>query len=112
MFEDVEQSLVDRVTSEAEGATGARAKVRMGVRTFVIACQDPVVQRIVLQDAPAVLGWEVWRTVDACHFSALLQEGLTKATTGQQRRRRPAQPPTQGLPGALTAAACCGRAAS
>lgn len=105
VFEDVEESLVERVKAEAMGEVGARAKVRMGVRTFVIACQDPVVQRIVLQDAPAVLGWEVWRAVDACHFSALLQEGLTKAMTEEQRRLRPVELLTQVLRGALTEAA-------
>ena len=105
VFEDVEQSLVDQVLVEAKGGADPRARVRMGVRAFVIACQDPVVQRIVLQDAPAVLGWEVWRAVDSCHFSALLQEGLTKAMTDEQRRRRPVELLTQVLRGALTEAA-------
>ena len=105
VFEDVEQSLVDRVLVEAKGGADPRARVRIGVRAFVIACQDPVVQRIVLQDAPAVLGWEVWRAVDSCHFSALLQEGLTKAMTDEQRRRRPVALLTQVLRGALTEAA-------
>ena len=105
VFEDVEQGLVQQVVAEAKSGADARARVRMGVRAFVIACQDPVVQRIVLQDAPAVLGWEVWRAVDSCHFSALLQDGLTKAMTEDQRRRRPVELLTQVLRGALTEAA-------
>lgn len=105
VFEDVEQDLVERVVAEAKGGVGARAKVRTGVRAFVIACQDPVVQRIVLQDAPAVLGWEVWRAVDSCHFSALLQDALTKAMTDEQRQHRPVELLTQVLRGALTEAA-------
>jgi AcrR family transcriptional regulator len=105
VFEDVEQDLVERVVAEAKGGVDGPAKVRMGVRAFVIACQDPVVQRIVLQDAPAVLGWEVWRAVDSCHFSALLQDALTRAMTDEQRRRRPVELLTQVLRGALTEAA-------
>jgi AcrR family transcriptional regulator len=105
VFEDVEQDLVERVVAEANGGVDGPAKVRMGVRAFVMACQDPAVQRIVLQDAPAVLGWEVWRAVDSCHFSALLQDALTKAMTDEQRRRRPVELLTQVLRGALTEAA-------
>jgi hypothetical protein len=33
------------------------------VRFFLEACRTPEVQRIVLIDGPAVLGWERWREV-------------------------------------------------
>ena len=105
VFEDVEAELVRGVLAAAEGAGEPRARLRAGVRGFVIACQDPIVQRIVLQDAPAVLGWDVWRAVDSCHFSALLQDGLTAAMTEQERARRPVDLLTQVLRGALTEAA-------
>jgi AcrR family transcriptional regulator len=105
VFEDVEQALVDRVQAEATEGVDAWEKVRLGMRSFVIACQDPAVQRIVLQDAPAVLGWDGWRAVDSCHFSALLQNGLSKAMTEEQHRSRPVEMLTQVLRGALTEAA-------
>jgi AcrR family transcriptional regulator len=105
VFEDVEQDLVRGVLAAARGGSEPRDRLRAGVRGFVIACQDPTVQRIVLQDAPAVLGWEVWRAVDASHFSALLRDGLTFAMTPEQRERRPVELLTQVLRGALTEAA-------
>lgn len=105
VFEDVEQELVRGVLAAAKGGADGRARLRTGVRAFVIACQDPTVQRIVLQDAPAVLGWDVWRAVDSCHFSALLQDGLAAAMTEQQRESRPVDLLTQVLRGALTEAA-------
>lgn len=105
VFEDVEAGLVRGVLAAAKDGSDPRERLRAGVRGFVIACQDPVVQRIVLQDAPAVLGWEVWRAVDSCHFSALLHDGLTAAMTEAERARRPVDLLTQVLRGALTEAA-------
>ena len=105
VFEDVEAELVRGVLAAAKGSPDPRARLRAGMRDFVIACQDPVVQRIVLQDAPAVLGWEVWRAVDACHFSALLQDGLTASMTETEQARRPVDLLTQVVRGALTEAA-------
>jgi AcrR family transcriptional regulator len=108
VFEDVEQEVVARVRADAQGGADPRARVRLGMRAFLLACQDPAVQRIVLQDAPAVLGWEVWRAVDCDHFSAVLKDGLTRAMTEEQRRHRPVELLTQVLRGALTEAAQLG----
>ena len=105
VFEDVEAGLVRDVLVAASSGHQPRQRLRAGVRAFVIACQDPTVQRIVLQDAPAVLGWDVWRAVDSCHFSALLREGITASTTPDQRAHRPVDVLTQVLRGALNEAA-------
>ena len=41
--------------------------LRSGTEMFLDACLEPEVQRIVLLDAPAVLGWERWREIAADH---------------------------------------------
>ena len=40
------------------------AALRVGCLTWIRLAGDPVVQRIVLIDAPAVLGWERWRAIE------------------------------------------------
>jgi AcrR family transcriptional regulator len=46
------------------GATDSVAILRAGCLAWVRLAGDPVVQRIVLIDAPAVLGWERWREIE------------------------------------------------
>src|SRR5690625_1611071 len=40
-------------------------QLMVGSRTFLAASTEPAVQQIMLIDAPAVLGWGVWRELDA-----------------------------------------------
>jgi hypothetical protein len=44
---------------------------------------DPMIQRIVLIDAPSVLGWNRWRELDAAYALGLLQHALR--TAAEQR---------------------------
>jgi len=47
-----------------------------GCIAFLEASLDPQVHRIMLIDAPAVLGWSLWRELDAQHSMASLREVL------------------------------------
>jgi hypothetical protein len=50
---------------DALGASGTTYDLlRAGIGIWLEACSDPEVQRIVLLDGPAVLGWERWRELD------------------------------------------------
>jgi AcrR family transcriptional regulator len=46
------------------GAGDSMAGLRAGGLAWVRLAGDPVVQRIVLIDAPSVLGWERWRAIE------------------------------------------------
>ncbi len=46
---------------------------------FLDACLEPDVQRIVLLDAPAVLGWERWRDIAAQYGLGLIEGTLGAA---------------------------------
>ncbi len=71
LFDAVAEAVFGEVaslTDEAarDGAT-PRERLRAGARAWLeIAC-DPAVQRIVLLDAPTVLGWARWRALDEQH---------------------------------------------
>src|SRR5215831_15092246 len=48
------------LAAAAEASSSAEA-LRAGCLAWVQLAGDPVVQRIVLTDAPSVLGWSAWR---------------------------------------------------
>jgi len=68
-------------------------------------CVDPPVRRVVLLDAPAVLGWEHWREVDARHGLGLLKDGLCEAMAQGALRDQPVDPIAHLLLGAMNEAA-------
>ena len=65
VFERVEAEMAQRM---AEAVAAARETdpvevMRLGTRFWLDACADPEVQRIVLMDAPATLGWDRWTEI-------------------------------------------------
>jgi AcrR family transcriptional regulator len=63
VYEQVEQELTEHVAATLGELSSPFAALRAGIRVFLDACRTPEVQRIVLTDGPAVLGWEAWREV-------------------------------------------------
>ena len=68
LFEAVASAATDRVTAELteaiSGCSDPVDAVRTGAVAWIGLALDPVIQRIVLVDAPSVLGWDRWRTMD------------------------------------------------
>ncbi|MDT9591619.1 helix-turn-helix domain-containing protein [Nocardioides zeae] len=63
------------VAAEAAGADPGD-QLRAGCHAFVDAVTAPGVARVLLRDAPAALGWEQWREIDAAHAVVHLREAL------------------------------------
>lgn len=65
VFEQVEGEMAARMADAiaAGGQTDPVEVMRLGARFWLDACSDPEVQRIVLMDAPTVLGWERWSEI-------------------------------------------------
>jgi AcrR family transcriptional regulator len=76
-----------------------------GIDAFLDACALPDVQRILLVDGPAVLGWEVWRAIDADYGLGLLERALQSAIDADRLPPQPARPAAHVLLGALDEAA-------
>jgi AcrR family transcriptional regulator len=72
--------LVDRVVAAALLGTGVRDQLHRGCRAYMDACADPTVARI-LADAPAVLGIEACRALDAASCVPLLEDVFALAAT-------------------------------
>src|SRR5690242_14501434 len=78
--EEVEAEVTERVAAGAsEAAAGPLGELRRGVRLFLDACAEPEVERIILLDAPAVLGWAAWRDLAARYGLGLVQIALREA---------------------------------
>ncbi|MFJ2936690.1 TetR/AcrR family transcriptional regulator [Streptomyces sp. NPDC087219] len=102
---EVQGELGDRVAAAADGQADPWEQLRAGCRAFLAAGSDPAVRRIVLVDAPTVLGWEEWRALDeessARHLTEAL-EGLVKAGIVAEQ---PVEPLARLLSGAMNEAA-------
>ena len=92
VFEELESELAARVAFAAMAGDDPRDQLRRGCHEFLDAALDPAVQRIVLLDAPAVLGWAAWRDVDARYGLGLVTEGL-RAVFASGRGELPAVEP-------------------
>ncbi len=71
VVEQLEGELVDRVVAAALAGTGVRDQLHRGCRAYMDACADPTMARI-LADAPAVLGMEACRNLQATACAPLL----------------------------------------
>jgi AcrR family transcriptional regulator len=81
-LESVEADIARETAAAARDAADAVAALRAGCLAWVRLAGDPVVQRIVLIDAPAVLGWERWRAMDERHGFGLIKAALQAAAEG------------------------------
>lgn len=77
----------------------------LGCEAFLDACASPEVQRIVLIDAPSVLGWDVRRAIDRDHGLGLLEGALQAAMDAGRMRPASALALAHVLAGALDEAA-------
>ena len=71
-----------------------------GARTFLDHCTEPVA-RIVLVNAPSVLGWEEWREIDEKYGLGLVMAGLQGAMDAGVLREQPVKPLAHLMLGAL-----------
>jgi AcrR family transcriptional regulator len=92
VFEELEEEIGVRVMTAAVAGADPMAQLRLGCQAFLDAALDPAVQRIVVLDAPAVLGWEAWREVEARHGLGLVTQGIREVMAAGQIEQQPAEP--------------------
>jgi AcrR family transcriptional regulator len=76
VLQSVEAEATLKVTRAARGATDPLDGLRRGCAAYLAMCRDPVVRRISLIDAPAVVGWERWREIDEQHSFGLIKAAI------------------------------------
>ncbi len=78
VFEELERELVTP-PAVAPAVTDAWSALLAGSSAFLDACLDPAVQRIVLLEAPVVIGRDAWRAMEEKYALGLIQVGLRAA---------------------------------
>jgi AcrR family transcriptional regulator len=76
VLDDVETRVGSQTIAAAVGADGPAAALRAAFLAWIRLAGDPVVQRILLIDAPAVLGWERWRAMEERHALGAIRATL------------------------------------
>ncbi len=103
VYEEVQREVSDQVVAEFLRPEPWDALV-MGCELWIDANLDPSVQRIVMRDARAVLGWETVRDVEARFGAVPLRGALRRAMRVSRIRPYPLRPLALMLMGALNEA--------
>ncbi len=105
VFEQVESQVAQDIAMRAAAEPGPFEALRAGTRLWLDSCLDPEVRRIVLLDAPAVVGWAAWREVLGRYGLGLLAAALQAAMDEGAIERQAVMPLALVITGALNAAA-------
>ena len=88
LFEAVVESVENRITVEMAGSIAGEQDpievLRAGALAWIDLAGDPVIQRVILIDAPSVLGWERWRNMDDQRAFVMTRE-LLQAVANEGR---------------------------
>ncbi|WP_445400714.1 TetR/AcrR family transcriptional regulator [Streptomyces sp. LE64] len=101
----VQGELGKAVATAAEAHDDPWEQLRAGCRAFLTAGGDPAVRRIVLVDAPTVLGWDEWRAMDEDSSARHLAEALHGLIAAGVLPEQPVEPLARLLSGAMNEAA-------
>jgi AcrR family transcriptional regulator len=79
VFEENEQELLDQVMAVTRGLADPLEVMRKGCQVWLDLTMDPAVRRISFIDGPAVLGWQLWRDLDAKYGFGVVKRALQRA---------------------------------
>jgi AcrR family transcriptional regulator len=106
VLEELEQEVIERLGQEvvAKAASAADA-LAATMSAWLDVCEEPDVQRIMLLDAPGVLGWEEWRAIGHRYALGEAMGLLAAAMEAGDLARQPVRPLAHVVVGALDEAA-------
>ena len=99
------RAVADRVSAAAEQCSDPWDKLVAGCEAFLASNADPEIRQIMLIDAPAVLGWDEWRSMDEASSGKLLVEVLGELIDQGTVAPQPVEPIARLLSGAMNEAA-------
>ncbi len=92
VFNDVERGMVDDSASPEPAETGAAwLRFKANVTRFLDAASTPEVQRIILIDGPAVLGWTEWRKLEAHYGLGIIEHAVIDGMDAGHVRKQPSR---------------------
>lgn len=105
VVEQVQAEINQRVHRQVLAQTDPLDQLIAGNDEFLAACLDPAARRILLVDAPAVLGWDQWRAIDEANVLGAYKRTLRQMMDAGVLRPLPADALAHIISGAANEAA-------
>ena len=105
VLHDLSRELAEASAAAALKETDQWRQILAAVDAFLDACMDPAIQRIMMTDAPSVLGWDEWRDSDTQYGLGLVKASLQNAMETGLIASQPVDPLAHLFVGALDEAA-------
>ncbi|KIH98672.1 TetR family transcriptional regulator [Streptomonospora alba] len=105
VLEELQQEVGRRVAAAADAHDDPWTRLTAGCQEFLTATTEPEVQRVMLVDGPAVLGWSRWRAMDEAASARHLADALSSLVDAGIIAPQPVQPLVHLLSGAMNEAA-------
>ncbi len=102
VVEELEREMTERIQAAVDAETEPWARLQAGFLAVLNACIEPDIRQILLLDAPAVLGVERWRTVEADYGLGLLSRGLEAIMKAGRMKPLPVRAMAHLLLGAIS----------
>jgi AcrR family transcriptional regulator len=85
VFIEVEKEVTRKCVEQARGIDDPLERLRTGCGCFIQAASETRFRQIGLVDAPVVLGWEQWRSLEEQFGLGLVRAGLQAAASARGR---------------------------
>jgi AcrR family transcriptional regulator len=105
VVDDFLAEMVAQVTSAVQSAADPWERAITALDVFLAGCLNPAYQRIVIHEAPAVLGWSAWREKEQRSGMALVATLLDDLIAANLIQRQPVELVAQILVAAIMEAA-------
>jgi AcrR family transcriptional regulator len=79
VLEAVEARIADATVKASRGIADPVGALLAGCNAWLDISRDPAIRQVVMIDAPAVVGWQKWREIDARYGFGLLKGSLRAA---------------------------------
>jgi AcrR family transcriptional regulator len=104
-FDAVETAAIARLATVVDGDGTAWERAMAGIQAYVGVCLEPSYQRIVIHEAPAVMGWERWREAEERFSYGLVRATVEALVTAGEIEALPVEVTARVLFGSLQAGA-------
>ncbi len=92
VFEEIDTELLAVLRAAVADTPDPYEAVFIATKMCFDSCLDPHLARLVLLDAPTVLGWCRWREIQLRHALGLIVESITACMAAGQMREQPVAP--------------------
>ena len=102
VIEEMERELVERIEAAAAARRDPWERLRAMCGAYLDSCRDPALARMLVLEAPVVLGWKTWCNLEQKYEVAAFARCLKQASAAGARLEEPAETLAQVILGALT----------